>query len=104
MDLDNLSTNPLLQTVPQDPLTYTFLNSEKNSNDSEYVPEYPSNCILYQNLNVRSSADITAIQSVDLKIVIQKYCNDKQSLENNDRVIIAKTIIHHLLVTNLNRM
>lgn len=76
---------------------------ENNANGGENVPEYP-NYILYQNLNVRSSADIIAIQSVDLKIVLQKYQNDKNSLENNDRVIIAKAIINHLLMTNLNRV
>lgn len=44
------------------------------------------------------------IPSIELKIVISK-CIDKQFVkENNDRTIIGREIIHHLLVNDLDRM
>lgn len=108
LHLDNVSTTSL-KTITQDTLLFPEESesenvpedcqgienyrmespfnviNENNANGSEILPEYP-NYILYQNLNVRSSADIISIQSVDLKIVLQKYHNDDKSLENNDRI------------------
>lgn len=61
-------------------------------------------CVIYQNLNVRNRNDILAIQSIELQIIIKKYSKDSNSLDNNDRVNIAREIIHHMLVTNVERM
>lgn len=85
----------------------------ESSTDYEYnnivplcnIPDAGSynHCIIYQNLNVRNRNDILAIQSIELKIIIKKYSNDSKSIDNNDRVNIAREIIHHMLVMNVER-
>lgn len=75
------------------------LNALLNTNEQPTSRSFP-HIVLYQNLNVCTPDDI---ESVDLKIVIKKYQNNINSLENIDRVFIARAIIHHLLVTNLER-
>lgn len=82
---DNFNQNALLST-----------NDQLTSRSLPHI-------VVYQSLNVRTPDDILAIRSIDLKIVIKKYQNNINSLENNDRVIIARAIIHHLLATNLER-
>lgn len=94
-----------VKIVSADADLHNFLigNEISNSIDQGTSRQLP-HIVVYQNLNVRSPADILAITSIDLKIVVKKYSNNIHSLETNDRVIIARAIIHHLLVTNLNRM
>lgn len=94
-----------VEIVSVDEELQNFLNGNEipNSSDQGTSRQLP-HIVVYQNLNVRSPADILAIESIDLKIVVKKYSNNIHSLETNDRVIIARAIIHHLLVTNLNRM
>lgn len=61
-------------------------------------------CIVYQNLNVKTSQDILTIQSIEIKIVHKNYTSNTESLQRSERMILARAIIHHLLVPNLERV
>lgn len=58
----------------------------------------------HQKVNIKTPADIRAIPSIDLHIVIKNYNDNVNSLQNNERCIVGRKIIHHLLVTNYERM
>lgn len=60
-------------------------------------------CIVYQNLNIRTAQDILNIQSIELKVVYKNYTDNHESLQSNERLIVARAVIHHLLVSNLER-
>lgn len=59
--------------------------------------------IVYQNMNIKTATDIQNIQSIELKVVIKNYNDNPQSLQGNERLVVARAIIHHLLVSNLDR-
>lgn len=116
LQTETITSSKFTQPSTCDPETITlanddiecFINNNFKINDVLSLNDQPTSHILphivvYQNLNVRTPDDIFAIQSIDLKTVIKRYQNNINSLENYDRVIIARAIIHHLLVNNLER-
>lgn len=51
-----------------------------------------------------SLQDIIDIPDIELKIVISKYRGKEIPMPNNDRTVVGKSVIHHLLVSDYNRM
>lgn len=60
--------------------------------------------IVYQNMNIKTAQDIRNIQSIDLKVAIKNYEDDRSTLQNNERSVVARSIVHHLLVANVERV
>lgn len=53
---------------------------------------------------VRKPQDILNIQSISLQVVINKYHDNTESLQDNERLIVARAIVEHLLGSNSERM
>lgn len=100
-DSFNVVTRPITESK-------TVLSSQKPQRQAWAINTVQVKILYYffceQFLLEPSTQDIIDIPSIELKIVITKYIDKQFVKENNDRTIIGKEIIHHLLVNELERM
>lgn len=99
---DNISD----QTLLGENLVFDdIINNNENVLTFDDVYKNPLNhCIVYQNLNVKTSQDILLIQSIDIQVVYKNYITNSESLQGTERLSLARGIIHHLLVSNMERV